>query len=264
MLLEIGSKTDAGRVRENNEDSFASEPDISLFVVSDGMGGAEHGEVASAVAVAALTRHCRDALSDPNLPLEGPPHPKLTPVTNRLLSAVRCAHNAVYKLAASDPALQGMGATIVAAWVQGETLSLAHVGDSRAYRLRSGKIEQLTQDHSLVAEQVRMGLLTSEQAATSDLQTVLTRALGHSSNIEVDAQEFAILNNDTFLLCSDGLSRMVPDPLLAGAIEDSLGLQAASDRLIELANQAGGEDNITAILVRAKSETRSWFPKAWR
>lgn len=251
MHLEIGVRTDTGRVRQNNEDSFASEADISLFVVSDGMGGAEHGEVASAIAVATVAQHCRNALADPKLPLEGAAHPGLTAATNRLLSAIRSAHSAIYRLSASDPALRGMGATIVAAWVQGDTLSLAHVGDSRAYRLRHGNLEQLTSDHSLVAEQVRLGLLTSEQAAESHLQTILTRALGHSEAVEVDAQEHQILAGDTFLLCSDGLSRMVPDPEIASAIDQSLGLDAASDHLIELANRAGGEDNITALLFRA-------------
>ncbi len=264
MHLEIGARTDVGRVRENNEDSFAVEPDISLFVVSDGMGGEEHGEVASAIAVAAVTKHCRQGLADPNLPLEGEPLPGFSPFSNRLLSAIRCAHSAIYRLAASDPSLHGMGATVVAAWVHEDRLNLAHVGDSRAYRLRSGRFEQLTHDHSLVAEQVRLGLLTSEQAASSSLQTILTRALGHAENVEVDLQEIQIANDDTFLLCSDGLSRMVPDSEIAGAIDESLGLQAASDRLIELANRAGGEDNITAVLFRAKPEPRGWFQRTHR
>jgi serine/threonine protein phosphatase PrpC len=262
--LEIGARTDMGRVRGNNEDSFGVEPDIALFVLSDGMGGEEHGEIASAIAVAAVTKHCREAIADPALPLEGPPQPGLAPVTNRLLSAVRSAHSGIYRLAASDPALHGMGATVVAAWVDGNRLSLAHVGDSRAYRLRAGRLEQLTMDHSLVAEQVRLGLLTSEQAAVSSLQTVLTRALGHAENVEVDVQEHTILEGDTFLLCSDGLSRMVPDAAIAGAIGESLGLQAASDHLIDLANRAGGEDNITAVLFRAKPEAKSWFQRVWR
>jgi serine/threonine protein phosphatase PrpC len=262
--LEIGARTDTGRVRSNNEDSFGVEPDISLFVLSDGMGGEEHGEIASAIAVAAVSKHCREALADPALPLEGPAQPGFTPVTNRLLSAVRNAHSAIYRLAASDPALHGMGATVVAAWVEGNRLSLAHVGDSRAYRLRSGRLVQLTMDHSLVAEQVRLGLLTNEQAAVSSLQTVLTRALGHAENVMVDVQEYPILDGDTFLLCSDGLSRMVSDAAIAGAIGESLGLQAASDHLIDLANRAGGEDNITAILFRPKADARSWFQRVWR
>jgi serine/threonine protein phosphatase PrpC len=262
--LEIGARTDTGRVRDNNEDSFGVEGDIGLFVVSDGMGGEEHGEIASAIAVAAVTKHCREALSDPSMPLEGEPRPGFTPVSNRLLSGIRTAHSSIFKLAASDPTLHGMGATVVAAWVDGARLSLAHVGDSRAYRLRSGRLEQLTADHSLVAEQVRLGLLTNEQAAESSLQTVLTRALGHAENVEVDIQEHPIAEGDTFLLCSDGLSRMVPDAALAAAIDESLGVQAASDRLIELANRAGGEDNITAVLFRAKPEPRGWFQRVWR
>jgi len=262
--LEIGARTDTGRVRDNNEDSFGVEPDIGLFVVSDGMGGEEHGEIASAIAVAAVTKHCRGAVSDPALPLEGEVRPGLTPVSNRLLSAIRNAHSAIYRLAASDPALHGMGATVVAAWVDGARFSLAHVGDSRAYRLRSGLLQQLTADHSLVAEQVRLGLLTNEQAAVSSLQTVLTRALGHAENVEVDVEEHPILDGDTFLLCSDGLSRMVPDAAIATAIDESLGLQAAADRLIELANRAGGEDNVTAVLFRAQPEPRGWFQRVWR
>jgi serine/threonine protein phosphatase PrpC len=262
--LEIGARTDTGRVRENNEDRFGVEPDMALFVVSDGMGGEEHGEVASAIAVDVITKHCRNALSDPSLTLEGTPRPNLTVASNRLLSAIRTAHNAIYRLAASDPTLHGMGATVVAAWVREDRLSLAHVGDSRAYRLRSGRLEQITNDHSFVAEQVRLGLLTNEQAAASNLQTILTRALGHAENVEVDIQEFSIADGDTFLLCSDGLSRMVSDPLIANAIEESLGLQATSDRLIELANHAGGEDNITAVLFRAAPEPRGWLQRVWR
>lgn len=254
MHLEIGTRTDMGRVRANNEDSFRVEPDISLFVVSDGMGGAEHGEIASAVAVAAIARHCRQSVSDPSLPIEGPDRPDFTPFTNRLLSAVRYAHTSVLKRVADDPSFKGMGATVVAAWVQEDRLSLAHVGDSRAYRLRSGRIEQLTHDHSFVAEQVRLGLMTDEQAAQSSLQTILTRALGHTEMVEVDAQEHIISDGDIFLLCSDGLSRMISDSDIAQAIQETPGMQAASDRLIELANRAGGEDNITAVLFRPTHE----------
>jgi PPM family protein phosphatase len=252
--LEIGARTDMGRVRANNEDSFRAEPDISLFVVSDGMGGAEHGEVASAVAVATIARHCRQSLADPSLPIEGPVRPEFTPFTNRLLSAVRCAHTAILNRAADNPSFKGMGATVVAAWVHDDWLSLAHVGDSRAYRLRSGHIEQLTHDHSFVAEQVRLGLMTDEQAAQSSLQTILTRALGHSEMIDVDAQEHVISHGDIFLLCSDGLSRMISDSEISSAIHESPGMQAACDRLIEIANRAGGEDNITAILFRPAHE----------
>ncbi len=264
LKLEVGFQTDTGRVRGRNEDSLVVERDMALFVVSDGMGGEEHGEIASAIAIAVISKHCRDGLADPALPLEGPPSPQFTPASNRLRSAIRCAHNSIYRLAAADPTLHGMGATVVAGWLQDGTLSLAHVGDSRAYRLRLGRIEQITRDHSLVAEQVRLGLLTDEQAAASKLQTILTRALGHTENVEVDLQEHTIMEADTFLLCSDGLSRMVPDPVIANAIEESLSLQTASDRLIELANRAGGADNITAILFRPAPQPRGWLQRIWR
>lgn len=251
MHLQIGARTDIGRMRQNNEDSFGVDPELNLFVVSDGIGGAEHGEIASETAVAAILKHCRDSVADPALPLEGAPEPGLSGKTNRLMSAIRAAHRSIYQLSAHDPALRGMGATVVAAWVNQGRLSLAHVGDSRAYRLRSAALEQLTQDHSLVAEQVRMGLLTDEQAAGSSLRTVLVRALGHSEHVEVDAAEFPIEDGDWFLLCSDGLSRMVSDAAIVRAIRQTPQATAAVDRLIELANDAGGEDNVTAVLIQA-------------
>jgi PPM family protein phosphatase len=249
--LQIGARTDVGRVRDNNEDNFGVDSQLNLFIVSDGIGGAEHGEVASETAVAAILKHCRDSVANPALPLEGAAEPGLSDKTNRLASAIRVAHRTIYQLGASNPALRGMGATVVAGWVNGGTLSLAHVGDSRAYRLRAAALEQLTQDHSLVAEQVRMGLLTNEQAAGSSLRTVLVRALGHSEHLEVDAAEYPIEPGDWFLLCTDGLSRMVPDAAIVCAIRQAANASAAADRLIELANEAGGEDNVTAVLFQA-------------
>lgn len=252
MGLEAGARTDTGRVRSNNEDSYGMAPELNLFVVSDGMGGAAHGEVASATTVSEILKHCREGHASASFPLMGEPRPDLGPAVNRLISAIRCAHRAVQQLSANDPSMRGMGATVVAAVVDGLRLGLAHVGDSRAYRLRGESFEQLTRDHSLVAEQVRLGLLTSEEAASSDLQTVLTRAIGHSDNIEIDADEHPVEEGDTFLLCSDGLSRMVPDAQIARTVREAPTVQEAADRLIALANQAGGEDNITAIVFRAR------------
>jgi serine/threonine protein phosphatase PrpC len=266
LQLEFGARTDLGRVRGNNEDSYGAEPELKLFVVSDGMGGAEHGEVASSMAVEGIVKHCRDARARADLPLEGESRPDLSPTTNRLVSAIRAAHRRVYERSVNEPALRGMGATVVAAMADGEKLSVAHVGDSRVYRLRGETFEQLTRDHSLVAEQVRLGLLTDEQAADSSLQTILTRALGHSENVEVDADEHTIEEGDTFLLCSDGLSRMVPDAAIASAIRQAANPQEAADRLIDLANEAGGEDNITAVVLRARAGTASsggWFRRMW-
>ncbi|HEV2388964.1 MAG TPA: Stp1/IreP family PP2C-type Ser/Thr phosphatase [Candidatus Acidoferrales bacterium] len=250
MHLLIGARTDIGRVRGNNEDCFGVDPELNLFVVSDGIGGAEHGEIASQTAVNAILKHCREAAAHPTMPLEGRPMPMLGEKTNRLASAIRVAHRSIYQSAATNPALHGMGATVVAAWVNQDRLSLAHVGDSRAYRLRGSVLEQLTQDHSLVAEQVRMGLLTDEQAAGSSLRTVLVRALGHSEQVEADAAEYAIEGRDSFLLCTDGLTRMVTDAAIVRAIRGAPQAQAAVDRLIALANEAGGEDNVTVVLVQ--------------
>lgn len=263
MHLDIGTRTDVGRVRTNNEDSFRAEPELNLFVVSDGMGGATHGEVASSTAVSVIVDHFRQARSAPSVPLEGESRPDLGEATNRLVSAVRRAHRAVYNLSANNPDMHGMGATVVAAVVDDGKLGLAHVGDSRAYRLRGMVFEQLTRDHSLVAEQVRLGLLTSEQAADSSLQTILTRALGHSEYVEVDADEHSIEEGDAFLLCCDGLTRMVPDEMIARTIQQAGSAQEAAERLVDLANDAGGEDNITAVVLRAKPRSQGWFRRMW-
>jgi protein phosphatase len=152
-----------------------------------------------------------------------------------------------------------MGATIVAIWLDGERLSLAHVGDSRAYRLRQQSLDQLTRDHSLVAEQVRLGILTPEQAERSEYQTMLIRALGASETVEVDVDEHVMIDGDAYLLCSDGLSRMIPDEKIAEAIVSVKKAQKAADHLVDLAKEAGGLDNVTAILVRCQPKARGLF-----
>ena len=153
-------------------------------------------------------------------------------------------------MATSNPGHKGMGATIVAAWIEGQRLSLAHVGDSRAYLLRAGSLSQLTADHSLVAEKVRIGILTPQEADASELQSVLTRAVGTNENVEVDADEQMLLAGDSLLLCSDGLSRMVTDPEIASILLTSISAQNAADRLVDLANENGGVDNVSVIVLR--------------
>ncbi len=157
-----------------------------------------------------------------------------------------------------------MGATILAAWLDETHMSLAHVGDSRAYLLRAGTLEQLTADHSLVAEQVRRGVMTPQQAEKSELQSVLTRALGTEEEIEVDADELALLDGDTLLLCSDGLTRMVPELEIAATLQELRGAQQAADRLVELAKRHGGQDNITVIVARLGPRPNGWFSKLRR
>ena len=152
-----------------------------------------------------------------------------------------------------------MGATLTAAWIDGPKLSIMHVGDSRAYLLRSGTLQQLTSDHSLVAEQVRHGILTAAEAEESQMQSVLLRALGSQSEVEVDAEEHAVIARDILLLCSDGLTRMVIEPEIAGTLQSEPDATQAAQKLVDLANDRGGSDNITIIVVRIGAESKGWF-----
>ena len=259
MGIEIGARTDVGRIRSNNEDSYRVVAPLNLFVLSDGMGGESHGEVASTLAVEIVATHCREASNNVAAPFYGESKPLLSEKTNRLASAVHLANRKIREAAQEDPARRGMGATILAAWMDGPRLSLVHVGDSRAYLLRAGELEQLTSDHSLVAEQVRRGLLTPQQADASEMQSVLIRALGTDAEVEIDADEHVLVDGDIVLLCSDGLTRMVTDPEIASTLLTHSNAQAATDRLVELANEYGGEDNVTVVVVRIHQESDGLF-----
>src|SRR6202049_3519329 len=160
LCIEAGARTDLGRVRKNNEDCYQIVPALNLYVLSDGMGGEAHGEVASTLAVQTILTHCEQAENSRATPTFGEPKPDVSERTNRLASAIHLANRKVFEMAGANPGHKGMGATIVAAWIEGQKLSLAHVGDSRAYLLRAGSLEQLTADHSLVAEKVRIGIQT--------------------------------------------------------------------------------------------------------
>ncbi len=261
LQIESGARSDVGKVRKNNEDNFRAEPALELFVLSDGMGGQASGEIASALAVETVVDYCRAAASDGASEFHGDPTPGLSDRTNRLASAIRLANDKIFESGAGDPARKGMGATIVACWISDRRLSLAHVGDSRVYLLRSGSFEQLTADHSLVADLVRSGVLTPQQAEVSEQQSILTRALGTQPEVDVDADEQMLLAGDVLLLCSDGLSRTVTNPEIASALETNPDPQKAADRLIELANENGGEDNITAIVVRVTPEPKGFMAR---
>ncbi len=260
----MGARTDVGRVRSNNEDSFKLVPELNLFVLSDGMGGEAHGEVASNLAVEAIAGHCLEASQKPDLPYLVEPRPDVTDKTNRLASAVELANKMIYESAQKHPAQRGMGATVVAIWINDQRLSIAHVGDSRVYLLRSGDFQQVTDDHSLVAEQVRRGILTKEQAESSDMQSVLIRALGIDPDVQVDTDEHLLMEGDVLVLCSDGLSRMVSDLEIASTLLSSNGTQSCADRLIELANEYGGEDNVSVVVVRVEPRPESVLMRVWR
>ncbi len=259
MQIVSSGLTDVGRVRSNNEDCFRIIPQLNLFVLSDGMGGEAHGEVASALAVETVVKHCMDMETHPAAATIGPFKPEWGAETKRLSSAIHLANAGIYKSAAEHAEQQGMGATLTAAWIHGATLSLSHVGDSRAYLLRSKNLVQLTRDHSLVAEQVRRGILTLAEAEESEMQSVLLRALGAQSNIEVETDEHTLFPNDILLLCSDGLTRMVTDPEIAGVLQSEPHPDKSVARLIALANERGGIDNVSSIVVRMETNSKGWF-----
>lgn len=262
--LDWGACTDPGRVRQNNEDSFGFAPELGLFVLSDGMGGYASGEVASRIVTESVIRHCREAAADPGLPLSGEHSPGVSDVSNRLLSSIRLANDELCRAARENPDWQGMGATVVAVCFDQDRMSLAHVGDSRAYRSRRGALEQLTQDHSFVAEEVRQGRMTAEEAGRSALQNVLLRALGRNRAAEVELQEELVLEGDTLLLCSDGLTRELTESQILAVLTEAAGAQQAAERLVRLANEAGGQDNITAIVLHIPPRLMRAFARLGR
>jgi len=259
VRVVCGGMTDLGRVRSNNEDCFRIVTQLNLFVLADGMGGEAHGEVASALAVETVVNHCLDAEANPAAQVLGEVQPNWSANTKRLLTAVHLANRNIFKSAEEHPEQHGMGATLTAAWIDRAKLSIAHVGDSRAYLLRGGSLLQLTRDHSLVAEQVRRGVLTLAEAEESDMQSVLLRALGAQPEIEVDAEEHILFPRDVLLLCSDGLTRMVTEPEIAGVLQAETDPVRGAEELIALANERGGPDNITVVIVRVLKDSKGWF-----
>jgi protein phosphatase len=246
-------------VRTNNEDCFRIVPSLNLYVLADGMGGEAHGEVASALAVETVVKHCLEGAENPSAPLFGNPAPALASRTQRIVSAVHLANKKVFDSAEENPEQEGMGATMTAAWINGIQLSIAHVGDSRLYLLRNGILQQLTSDHSLVAEQVRRGILTVDEAEQSNLQSVLLRALGTQPEVEVDSEQVELFPRDILLLCSDGLTRMVIETEIAATLQAEPDPQRAADKLITFANENGGVDNVSVIVVSLRPEPKGWF-----
>lgn len=259
MRIVSGGVTDVGRVRTNNEDCFRIVTPLNLFVLADGMGGEAHGEIASALAVETVVKHCLDAEANPAARVLGETQPNWSANTKRLSTAVHLANRNIFKSAEEHPEQHGMGATLTAAWIDGMKLSLVHVGDSRAYLLRGGNLLQLTRDHSLVAEQVRRGILTMAEAEESEMQSVLLRALGAQPEIEVDAEEHTLFPRDVLLLCSDGLTRVVTEPEIAGVLQAEPDPVRGAEELVALANERGGPDNITIVVVRLLKDSKGWF-----
>jgi protein phosphatase len=247
MRLKVGAATSVGRVRSTNEDAFLARADQGLFVVCDGMGGAAAGEVASRLAVETIGA----ALSGSHPP--GETRPGYLPRTSQLGRAIEDANRAIFDRARRDSEHAGMGTTVVGAWIDDGIMSVAHVGDSRAYVSNQSGFEGVTSDHSLVEAQVKAGLIDREQSLQSEHQNVLLRALGRDPVVDVELSEVAVAPGDRLLLCSDGLTRMVADEGLAVALEQFRGdPQGACDHLIAAANGKGGPDNITVIVVEVQ------------
>jgi serine/threonine protein phosphatase PrpC len=231
-IVEQVGRTDVGRQRSANEDSLVLRP--PFFAVADGMGGARAGEVASAIAAEAF-----EGASEAGEAAEA-----------QLARLLREANRRIYELAVTDESHRGMGTTLTAAKVHDGEVSLAHVGDSRAYRMRDGALEQITRDHSLVAELERSGQITPEAAEHHPQRSIITRALGPEPDVEVDTYTLSARDGDLFLLCSDGLTSMISDDELAAILRTAASLDEAADALIKAANQSGGKDNITVVLFR--------------
>ncbi len=246
MRLRVGAATSVGRVRPINEDAYLTRSDHGLFVVCDGMGGAAAGEVASRLAVDTIASCLNSGGVDGPEDAASGFHAR----TMQLGKAVRAANRAILQQAQGDEEHAGMGTTVVGAWVDGGVVSVAHVGDSRAYLANASGFETLTSDHSLVEAQVQAGLIDRDQSLKSEHQNILLRALGRDPDVEVDLAEVTVAAGDRLLLCTDGLTRMVPDDQLLGALDRFRGdPQGACDHLIEAANNSGGPDNITVVVV---------------
>jgi serine/threonine protein phosphatase PrpC len=234
-VVEQAGLSDVGRQREANEDNLVIASPV--FAVADGMGGARAGEVASRMAADAFGRLARD----------GTPEQRLTLVAKR-------ANRQIFDLAQRDESHRGMGTTLTAAMLAAGAVSIGHVGDSRAYRLRDGVLEQLTQDHSLVAELERSGQLSPEAAEHHPQRSIITRALGPEPDVEVDTHTHPARAGDVYLLCSDGLTGMLSDDEVAGLLGGAASLDDAARSLIRAANQRGGKDNITVVLFRVEDD----------
>jgi protein phosphatase len=257
LVVQAAGKTDVGVVRANNEDNFAFDVRHGIFIVCDGMGGQSAGELASKIAVDTVLGYFRRDLRHGHAasPVLGRSFEGVSERATGLANAIQLANQAIQTAASHNVEHAGMGSTIVAVRAEGNLFSIANVGDSRIYLVREGHIQQLTNDHSLVMEQVRRGLLTLEEAENSKMQNVIVRALGSEESVEPDLEDHEFAPGDVVLLCSDGMSRYVKESTLVEVIGRNPALEAACGELIEAAKSGGSDDNITCLLLRAAEQT---------
>jgi len=241
--------SDVGMRRDHNEDSFLVDLDLGLFVVADGMGGHAGGEHASRLAVETIQREVRAARESKGGVFERPNGIEDSPLPDVMRTAVDAACAAIFDAAQADTELAGMGTTVTATLIDGSHAFVAHVGDSRCYLLRDARIYQVSEDHSLVNEQIKAGAISPEEARTSRFKNIITRSVGFERSVAVDLMGIELQLGDRFVICCDGLSNMVEDPEIL-AIAEGPSLVEAAERLIALANERGGDDNITVIVAR--------------
>ena len=257
LAVEVAAKSDVGCVRTNNEDNFGYDLGAGIFAVCDGMGGQAAGEVASKLGIDVLLNYFRQAATSGEYPQVGTAVDGLSPEATALFSAIRLANQTIYETGQQKEASAGMGSTIVAALIKGNALAIANVGDSRIYLIRQATIQQLTQDHSLVMEQVRRGYLTREQAQQSDLQNIILKALGSEESVDPDVEDLVVVPGDILLLCSDGLTKYVRDEEILRLVSSVDSLEQGCDSLIQTAKDRGGDDNITCMLLKVME--RPWY-----
>lgn len=264
--FEIAVSTDPGIIRSHNEDAVFADARLGLAILADGMGGYNAGEVASGMATTRLAADLARVITSTTLQASGEGVDPAA-IERHLLNEVSAANFAVFHAAASSSRFSGMGTTLVLAWFHNNRMTVAHVGDSRLYRLRGEEFALLTRDHSLLQEQLDSGMITPEEARYASNKNLVTRALGVDPIVDVEIGGFDVRRGDIVLLCSDGLNDMVEDEDIALALRTLGGnLQLAADHLVQLANDNGGRDNVSVILIRVRDDFltgRHWWQRLW-
>ena len=243
--------TDVGMKRQRNEDNYLINDELKLFVVADGMGGHAGGEYASQIAVTTVEEVLTNIRDEKHLEDNGRATRDML-VQEKLKYAIRLAGKRIYERAQEDAEFRGMGTTALVLYMTDEAGFVAHVGDSRCYRIRPSSVEQVTEDHSLVNEQIKAGLINRDAAKSHKLRNIITRSLGYQEEVEIDTQLLDVERGDLYLLCSDGLSNLVEDNELLDMLHQNT-FQDAAKRLVDLANRRGGDDNITCVIARIDS-----------
>jgi len=262
VIIETVYCTDTGRIRKHNEDCIAGDEKLGLAILADGMGGYQAGEVASKIAVSTIMSYMK---APAKYNIERQTNHRCHSLTVQLEQAVLKANQVIYDTAEKNSAYQGMGTTVVATLFHQNCVSIAHVGDSRLYRIRKNEFQQITKDHSVLQELIDCGFYTSEQARHSPNRNLVTRALGVANEVNVEIQEQSVLSQDIYLLCSDGLNDMLEDCAIHEIIKHSKDLEHAANLLVSAANSKGGNDNISLILIRpldiAIKPHLNWFSR---